>query len=125
MMNDKLAQFANQSYLNLESYRKNGKPVLTPMWFARGDGVLYVYTLADAGKVKRIKNNPRVRVVPCNVRGKPKGIWVDADATIVHGAEAERGDNLLNRKYGWWKRVGDLFSKFRKRKRVVVAIEVG
>jgi uncharacterized protein len=124
MMNDKLEQFANQNYLNLESYRKNGKPVLTPMWFAKGDGVLYVYTLADAGKVKRIKNNPRVRVVACDVRGKPKGIWVDAEATIVHGAKAERGDKLLNRKYGWWKRVGDFFSKFRKRKRVVVAIEV-
>ncbi|HWP46869.1 MAG TPA: PPOX class F420-dependent oxidoreductase [Candidatus Limnocylindrales bacterium] len=124
MSNKKLTQFANQSYLNLESYRKSGKPVQTPMWFAEDKGVLYVYSLANAGKVKRIRNNPRVRVVPCDIRGKPKGSWVEGKARIVEDQEAEHGHNLLNQKYGWWKKVGDFFSKLWKRERVVMAIYV-
>jgi uncharacterized protein len=124
MGNEKSAQFANQKYLNLESYRKNGTPVATPLWFAEADGVFYVYSLADAGKVKRIRNNPRVRVMPCDVRGKPKGEWVDAEARIADAATAGRGHRLLNEKYGLLKRVGDFFSKLRKRDRAVITIRV-
>ncbi|MCI0559533.1 MAG: PPOX class F420-dependent oxidoreductase [Nitrososphaera sp.] len=124
MNREKLAQFANQNYLNLESYRKSGEPVLTPMWFAENDGILCVYSLANVGKVKRIRNNPRVRIVPCDIRGKPKGMWVEAKARIVDAAEAERGHEFLNQKYGQWKKLGDVFSKLRKRERVVIAIHL-
>jgi PPOX class probable F420-dependent enzyme len=124
MSNEKLAQFTNQKYLNLESYRKNGMPVATPVWFAEDDGVFYVYSLANAGKVKRIRNNPRVRVMPCDVRGKPKGAWVDAEARIADAATDARGHQLLNKKYGMLKRIGDVFSKLRKRERAVITIRV-
>src|SRR5256885_1587767 len=72
MSTDKVSQFANQNYLSLESYRKTGNPVATPMWFTERNGTLYVYSLANAGKVKRIRNNAKVRVVPSDMRGKPK-----------------------------------------------------
>jgi len=124
MSNEKLAQFTDQKYLNLESYRKNGTPVATPVWFAEGDGLFYVYSLANAGKVKRIRNNPRVRVMPCDVRGKPKGEWVDAEARIADEATAKRGHQLLNKKYGLLKRTGDFFSKLRKREREVITLRV-
>jgi hypothetical protein len=48
MSYEALAQFATQQYLNLESYKRNGTPVRTPVWFAEEDGVLYIYTLANA-----------------------------------------------------------------------------
>ncbi|HEX8184317.1 MAG TPA: PPOX class F420-dependent oxidoreductase [Blastocatellia bacterium] len=124
MSSEKSAQFTNQNYLNLESYRKNGTPVATPVWFAEGDGVFYVYSLANAGKVKRIRNNPRARIAPCDVRGKLKGAWVDAEARIADAATAKRGHELLNKKYGLLKRVGDVFSKIRKRERAVITIRV-
>jgi len=124
MMNNKLAGFLNQSYLNLESYRKTGKPVATPMWFAERNGTLYVYSLADAGKVKRIRNNAKVRVAPSDMRGKPKGEWIEGKAHILDQSGAELGHRLLTEKYGWMKRIGDLFSKLRKRERVVIAIDV-
>ena len=117
-----LDQFANKKYLSLESYRKDGRAVATPVWFAEDNGVLYIYSLADAGKVKRIRNNSRVRIAPCDVRGKLKGPWVDLEAHILDESGAEFGHKLLNEKYGALKRVGDFFSKLRKRKRVVVAI---
>ena len=62
MSHETLAQFVNQSYLNLESFRRDGTPVQTPLWFAEDDGVFYIYTLANTGKVKRIRRNPRVRI---------------------------------------------------------------
>ena len=121
---DKLGQFAGQQYLNFESYRKNGQAIATPMWFCEADGLLFVYTLADAAKVSRVRNNPRVRVAPCSVRGGLKGDWVGATATILDKAGADRGHALLRKKYGWKKRLGDLFSRWRRRTRVVMAIRL-
>jgi uncharacterized protein len=123
MSSEKLAQFANEKYLSLESFRKNGSPVATPVWFAEEDGVFYIYSLANAGKVKRIRNNPHVRIAPCDMRGKLKGSWADAEARILDRAGDEKAHSLLNRKYGLLKRIGDFFSKLRKRERATIAIE--
>lgn len=123
-MPDPVAQFANAKYLNLETFRKTGVGVCTPVWFAKEDSILYVYTLPDSGKAKRIRNNPRVRVAPCDMRGKLRGVWVDARARICESPEAEHGQELLRRKYGWMKIVGDFFSRLRGRKQIVIAIRL-
>lgn len=126
-MDPRLAQFAGKRYLNLESYRKSGAAVRTPLWFAqdeaKAEGVLYVYSLADSGKVKRIRNNSRVKVVPCTLRGTPRGEWVEARAQILDAAGAARGHQLLCRKY-LLKRVGDFFGRLRKRQHAVMAIRI-
>ena len=124
MSDEKLNQFAGQKYLNIETYRRNGEAVATPVWFAEDAGVLYIYSLANAGKVKRIRNNPRVRVMPCDVRGKPKGDWVEARARVLDDAGAERAHSLLDKKYGWMKKIGGLYSKLMKRERAAIAIEL-
>ena len=124
MSSEKLAPFAGQKYLSLESYKKDGTPVATPLWFAQEGRVFYIYSLANAWKVKRIRNNPRVRIVPCDIRGNINGQWVDGEARILGHAEAEKAHHLLNRKYGLLKRIGDLFSKLRKRERAAIAIQV-
>lgn len=122
-----LAVFQGHKYLNLESFRKNGQGVRTPVWFA-GDPPsgppqkLYVYSTADSGKAKRIRNNPRVRIAPCDLRGKLLGDWMEARAEIVTGAEADYGMRLLNRKYIPWKQLLDFFTMFSRNKRVVFAI---
>jgi PPOX class probable F420-dependent enzyme len=125
MHHDKLHQFADQKYLNLETYRKNGTPVATPMWFAEHHRVLYVYSRANAGKVKRIRQNPTVRVVPCTARGTPTGDWVGGTARMLDKPDAALGHQRLNAKYGWLKRFGDVVSRLRNRARVVMAIELG
>jgi hypothetical protein len=121
---DKLAQFANQKYLNLESYRKNGEGVRTPLWFVEDDGTLYFYTVAHSYKVKRLRNNPRIRVAPCDVRGKVKGEWVDATARRLDAAEARHADDLLNRKYGLFKRTLNFLAKIRGHERAAFAIHL-
>jgi uncharacterized protein len=123
MSPNQVAQFARQKYLNLETYRKNGRPVATPVWFAEEQGTFYIYSLAHAGKVKRIRQNQHVRIVPCDVRGDPTGDWVDATARILDEHGAARGHQLLNQKYGWIKRMGDVVSRLRRRQRVVIAID--
>lgn len=117
-------QFSNQKYLTLETYRKSGAPVATPMWFAEYDQVLYVYSRADAGKVKRIRRNPRVRVAPCTARGALRGNWVEGTASFLDEPQAALGHQRLNAKYGWVKRIGDVISGLRKRERVVMAIKM-
>ena len=124
-MSAKLDQFEGKKYLSLQTFRKNGTPVATPVWFAEDGERFYVYSLANAGKVKRIRNNPHVKVIPCDIRGNTNGEWVDANARIVDNREAERAHNLLNKKYGLMKRVGGLFSKVMGRERTTIAIEFG
>ncbi|MEK6301884.1 MAG: PPOX class F420-dependent oxidoreductase [Acidobacteriota bacterium] len=123
MTSSALSQFANEQYLNLETYRKNGAPVLTPVWFAEENGVFYIYSLAEAGKVKRIRNNTRVRVAPCDMRGKLKGDWVEGRARILDAGEAAHAHELLDKKYGLMKKIGGLFSKLMRRDRAAIAIE--
>jgi uncharacterized protein len=115
------AHFARARYLNLESYRREGTPVKTPLWFAEHDGALYAYTLAGAAKVKRIRRNPKVRVVPSDIRGTPRGEWVEAVAHIVSGDEGRLGHELLRRKY-FFKRVGDWFNVIRRKKHAVIVM---
>jgi PPOX class probable F420-dependent enzyme len=129
-MSDAIAQFANAKYLSLETFRKTGVGVRTPVWFAedptqRPRTVFYVYTAPDSGKVKRVRNNAKVRINPCTMRGDLRGAWVDARARICSGDEAAKGQSLLVQKYGLMKRIGDFFSGLRGRAQPVLAIEVG
>lgn len=124
------AGFAGQKYLNLESFKKSGQGVKTPVWFAAdpcakldsSGAKLYVYTIGVSGKVKRIRNNSSVKIAPCNMRGDVQGDWVPACAEIVSGAEAAHGMELLNKKYVPWKQLLDFFAMFRKRERTVFVI---
>jgi PPOX class probable F420-dependent enzyme len=103
------------------------------VWFAAeptteldsNDARLYVYTIGVSGKVKRIRNNPSVKVAPCDMRGNLKGEWVPARAEILTGEEAHHGMQLLNKKYFPWKQLLDFFASFRKRERTVFLLRHG
>jgi len=123
MSGKQVSPFSDQKYVNVETYRKSGQAVVTPVWFAEEYGRLFIYSLANAGKVKRIRNNPRVRVAPCDMRGNPKGEWVEGRARILGPAEGEQAHKLLDRKYGLIKKIGSLYSKLMKRERATIAID--
>jgi hypothetical protein len=127
MAGTRFASLQGHKYINLETFRKNAQGVRTPVWFAGEpeDGTpekLYVYSTANSGKAKRIRNNPRVRVAPCDMRGKLLGEWIDARAEIVTGEEAEHGMKLLNKKYFPWRQLLGFFSLFSPQERVVFLI---
>jgi PPOX class probable F420-dependent enzyme len=127
MADARFASLQGHKYINVETFRKNGQGVRTPVWFALdpeqgAPEKLYVYSTADSGKAKRIRNNGRVRVAPSDVRGKLLGEWIEARAEIVTGQEAEHGKQLLNKKYFPWKQLLDFFSFFSRNKRVMFVI---
>ena len=122
MPDPKLAQFEDQKYMSLETFKKNGQGVKTPVWFLLHKNAFYVYTEADSWKVKRIRNNPRVRVAVCNFRGDIKGPWLDATASLVEGDERLAADRLLDQKY-FLKVIFNFLSRINRHKRAMIKIE--
>jgi PPOX class probable F420-dependent enzyme len=108
---DSLDQFSKKKYLNLETFRKNGGSVRTPVWFVQAGETIYVLTGDNSGKVKRIRNNGRVNIVPCKMDGKPDGTWVPADAKEISDVEVSKEvTQLMDRKYGLMRKMFSLGS---------------
>ena len=100
-MTDALKQFDNQQYLTIETFRKNGQGVKTPVWFVRDGNSLLVWTESGSGKAKRIRRDGRVRITPSTGSGQPLGEWVEAHAVADGSPETvERVVKLLRKKYG-------------------------
>jgi uncharacterized protein len=92
-------QIRGQRYVSLATFRKNGKPVYTPVWFAEEDGHLYVMTNSKSGKSKRIRNNPNVKIAPSTMRGKITGPEFPANVRFLQPDEFRHARQLLNAKY--------------------------
>jgi len=118
----KFGQFGGQKYISLETFKKNGQGVKTPVWFVLQKNAFYVYTEADSWKVKRIRNNPRVRVAVCNFRGDIKGPWLEATASLVEGDERLAADKLLDRKY-FLKKVFNVLTRINRHQRAMIKID--
>ena len=120
-----LKAFEKQNYLSLETFRKTGQGVPTPVWFAESNGVLYITTVDNSGKVKRIRNNVRVRIAPCDMRGSILGEWFEAQARLVSDAQEEEvAKKALDRKYGLQKRLLEMAAAGKKIDRVYLAVEL-
>ena len=121
MANSKLVPLGSEKYISLETFKKNGDGVKTPVWFVLHNDALYVYTEADSWKVKRIRRNPRVRVAACTMRGAVTGPWLDATASLVEGDERLAADKLLNKKY-FLKVIFNVLTKINRHQRVMIRI---
>ena len=120
-----LDQFQKQKYLNLETFRKNGESMKTPVWFALEGEIIYVQTMANSGKVKRIRNNGHVNVTPCKMDGKPTGTWVPANAMEIVDVEVSKKVNrLLEKKYGLMKKITALGARRQGRQDTILEIKL-
>lgn len=84
----------------LVTYRRDGTPVPTPVWAAPGGGRLYVRSERDSGKLKRLRNDSRLLVAPCTVRGKPLGAPFEARARTLAPGEELLAERALVARYG-------------------------
>jgi PPOX class probable F420-dependent enzyme len=120
-----LEQFSKKKYLSLETFRKNGKSVRTPVWFVPDGETIYVNTGVNSGKVKRIRNNGKVNIAPCKMDGTPSGTWVPADARAISDAEVSKKVNrLLDRKYGLMRKMFSLGSAWKIRQDTILEIKL-
>lgn len=93
----------------LTTFKKNGRGVTTPIWFALKEGKLFLVTWDKFWKVKRMKNNPNVEFAPAKTRiGSPSkytvtGKTIRGLARFLEGEEAEEANRILRKKYGFFK----------------------
>ncbi len=122
-MGDKLEQFSKQKYINLETYKRDNTSVKTPVWFVIDNDLIYIITRESTGKVKRLKNNQNVRVVPCSFKGEIKNEWVNGKAQKITGSEADKAIEIRKKKYGFAVRLSGLFTS-QKGNLVVYSIDL-
>ncbi|MEU6310834.1 PPOX class F420-dependent oxidoreductase [Streptomyces sp. NPDC047014] len=98
-----IEELGRARYISLTTFRKDGTPVATPVWAVADGGELYVWTRTDTWKVKRIRNDGRVRVAPCDVRGRiAEGVeTAEGQARLLDEAGLRRVRKLMSRKYTW------------------------
>ncbi len=120
-----LESLDRERYLNVATFRRSGVAVETPVWAARRGDAFYVFTGGESGKVKRLRNDPRIRVAPCDVRGRVRGPWRHGRARLVQDESTiELAYAALRRKYGWQLRVVDWLSRITGRIRVRAMLEL-
>ena len=112
-----LKALEGEKYLSVETSRKDGSPVRTPVWFIPLDERLFFATGGDSFKVKRLNRNPKARIAACDMRGNVHGSWWDATAEVLpEGELAARAQQAVQKKYGlvsslahlWWRLTGKL-----------------
>ncbi|MBI3175605.1 MAG: PPOX class F420-dependent oxidoreductase [Chloroflexi bacterium] len=115
--------FQHQKYLSLETFRKNGQGVKTPVWFAQEGDALFVWTEASSGKAKRIRRDGTVRIAPSTGAGEVLGEWMEARAQVDDSPEALRNiQALMRKKYGVAFDLFGLLGRLRKAKHTSVRI---
>jgi PPOX class probable F420-dependent enzyme len=96
-----LARFVRQKTVLVTTYRRDGRPVGTPVSLAVDGDHAYLRSFEQAGKTRRLRHNPRVEVAPSTARGRPTGPAIQATARRLEGAEARRAARLLAGKHPW------------------------
>jgi uncharacterized protein len=120
-----LQAFTRQQYLNLETFRRSGVGVKTPVWFTQDGDTLFVRTIDNSGKVKRVRQNGSVNIAPCNVDGALLEAWTPATAREVKDPAIDRKvDRLLGQKYGLMKTLFGMASSLQGRKYTVLELKV-
>lgn len=119
---DPLSPFISEKYINIETFRKSGEPVRTPVWFVVHQDQLCFNTEKDSYKVKRIHRNPSVNVAPCKVNGELIGNWAAGVARPMQGPEIEGVKKIYSKKYGLMGTIFDLMGRFRRNQRQFFSI---
>ena len=101
----------SQKYISLETYRKNKEAVRTPVWFVIRDGLIFVVTRDQTGKIKRLRHTQKVRIASCTIKGKITGEWVNGTATILDEEKTKQAVKWRDKKYGFMAKIAKFLSK--------------
>jgi PPOX class probable F420-dependent enzyme len=89
-------------YARLRTFRRDGTPVDTPIWFAMDDGHV-VFRTKIGPKTRRLAGRRDVELAACDHRGRVRAgtPTLPGHATVLSGADAEHANRVLHRRYGW------------------------
>jgi uncharacterized protein len=89
-------------YARLRTFRRDGTPVDTPIWFAMDDGRV-VFRTKVGPKTRRLATRRDVELIACDHRGRVRAgtPTLAGHATVLSGAAAEQANRVLHRRYGW------------------------
>jgi uncharacterized protein len=93
-----LTPFTRRRTALLTTFKRDGTPVDTPVTIAVEGDHAFVRTYDRAGKAKRLRNDPAVRITPSTVGGRPRGEPLPARAVLLDGAEAEHAARAIARR---------------------------
>jgi PPOX class probable F420-dependent enzyme len=117
------ASLQGERYIQLTTFRKDGRAVATPVWFVDFGGRLVVYTVATSGKVRRIRHTPRVEVAASDRRGRTHGPRLRGTARLLPAEEWRAAEQALNRKYPL-KRLLNLARRLARRQAGITYLEI-
>jgi uncharacterized protein len=100
-----LLGLAGRWAVRLTTFRRDGTPVSTPVNVAVDGDRVYFRTYEQAGKFKRLRNNPNVEVAPGTFRGKATGPAIPARARLLTGADDARAAQLIDQKHRIFQRI--------------------
>ena len=95
---------ADEKYILLTTFRRDGTPVATPVWVVPlADDTYGFWTSSGSGKAKRLAHTDRVTVQPCDARGRVRSgtAPLNATARVVSGAELDEIRKQVHAKYGF------------------------
>ncbi len=112
-----------RKYVSLTTFRRNGEEVATPVWFILEDRV-FIWTMSNSGKVKRLRHNPKVALAPCTVRGGIVGPRLTGVASILHDDSSPALNEAFKSKFGLMFTIDRLVTKITGKRRVFLDISL-
>ncbi|QIV84677.1 PPOX class F420-dependent oxidoreductase [Mycolicibacterium frederiksbergense] len=95
-----IATLSRSRYAVLRTYRRDGTPVDTPIWFVI-EGRTALFRTKIGPKTRRLQARGDVQFTACDHRGIPQGAAVPGRARMLSGDAAQQGNTALHRRYGW------------------------
>jgi PPOX class probable F420-dependent enzyme len=104
-------QIKSEKYISLETYRKNNQAVRTPVWFVIKNDLIIIVTRDQTGKIKRLRNNQKVKIATCSIKGKTSMSMIPGTAQILTEDETAKAVRLRDKKYGIFSKVAKFLTK--------------
>ena len=106
-----LEKIKSEKYISLETYRKNNQIVKTPVMFVIKKDLIVIITRDQTGKVKRIRNNQKVKIATCSIKGKISMPWIPGTAQILAEKETIEAVKLRDKKYGFFSKISKFLTR--------------
>ncbi|MGD1834958.1 MAG: PPOX class F420-dependent oxidoreductase [Nitrososphaeraceae archaeon] len=123
-MNENIRYFIDGKYINIETFKKNGNSVRTPVWYIIYNNIIYIRSDKNSGKVKRIRKNTHVRIAKCNMFGKLNGEIIEGTAHVNENKIEKNIDKFFDNKYGIKNKIIKLMYKIKKINMVLISVKI-